>query len=434
MTTYDDSLDDIFEGLNEGYVPGEGVEARERFPFAQVHNAKEARGVGGGLFFKTRENAPKDLVIQDENGVGFKPITIVFDNQQGEIEEPGFIASQYHLGIIGCSVDENGRPNVYKDARNNVWTFNVLCVIKEAFSNTTPIKISYKGTNAFRMQNAVRSFDNFVVGTATKLRKERNPNADPACRHQFWLPIKHEREQVGQGETKSWACPIQDLVKETVRITTEPKYTRTGLSVLKRYTEPENITDLGKLAIYHGKNDQEGLALVQKLAKWVVEYKDVLKAFESYVPRAASGSSFERRDFGQGSMPHFADSPNQLATEKQQNFLLRLCKDNSVDWYEELQFLVGANKLANLPEAYDSLKPEELFGLLSKSGMSVLIDQVKTTAGLDDNGSRPAPTPELSSTPPVSRSQTSRFAAQAGAAINAAPSSVEDVFDSDIPF
>lgn len=361
MKNYNDFLD----GLDEGHVEGQGIDAVNRFPYGQLWNAANNRGIGGGLFIKLAENAPPDLQVVKEV---FKDKTLVFDDNGNDKEEAGVVSSNYHIGLLGCSSDEKGRPRTWKDPRSGKIVFTVLCVIREAYSGTTPFKINYKGVSAIRMANLVRSFDSFVVGQATKLRRERNPEATKACRHQFWLPVSHDREQVGQGKDVSWAAPVQDLIKDTVREDrTDGKYTRTGVSVLKKFSDQDKIDDLLSLAIVQGKDDEKGLEVVKKLAKWVVEYKDVLKV-------VGGGEGQARTEFS--SRPHFTTVEEEKASEKQQNFLLRLCKQHSLDWYSEAMILVGSGKLTNPPEGYEDLPIEEFFGILSKSGISVIIDHI----------------------------------------------------------
>jgi len=359
--------------LDDSIVEGTGIESKRRFPYAQIHNAKDNRGADGGLFIQTADNLPTDTVFEldEEDNPIFRSKTITFDDGSGgDSSQEGVLSPFYHLSIIACSANANGNPTTYKDQNGKI-TFTVLCVIKEAKSLSAPLKINYRGVSAIRMRQHVHNFDNLVLGTANQLRRRPNGgNADAKAlaRFQMWCPVRHDREQLGQGKNISWACPVQDLIKSTVRESRpdDGKYTRTGVSILREFAsfsiEEEATWKVAELSV----NDAD---LLKTLMKWAVEFKDELKG---------EATSNQTNGGWSNSMPHFADTNEQLASPSAINLILRLAEERDTDWFKELMYLEALGSIRNAPEDYQSQDPNHLISMLSKAGAHIIIESLKS--------------------------------------------------------
>lgn len=364
-------MDAFFD--DSGHTAETEVKHRPTLAYAYIHNGKDEQGQGG-LYIK-RENLPED-VTPDPNY--FKEVSVAHrdtDAPSGVRREQGFLADKYHLILLGFDHDENGYPRMWKNPDDNFKpVFFVYAIIWQAFSRIRPFRIKYQGwANALRMQTHVANFDRYIVGEATRIKiesaKQRGEeNVLPACFNQFLLPVRHEPEMVGRGSATSWACPVQELVKDhTLKVAANGR--RNGISTLKMYAD--DWEQLKKLYVPKLTNGVERVTLA---ADWV----------RIYGAQAKLVSSDKQTDAA-----HFSDDDELLADKTQIEKISELATGLQIDPDKEIQVLRGANTLKGGSESVTIFDLTKIGAATLISHLSEMVRQAPTST-VSSPADRPA--------------------------------------------
>ena len=341
-----------------GHNKGTAVEPGIDLPVAYIHNATD-NGGDGGLLIK-KEHMPATAIIDPAY---FKLTKVRYKDRSmpsGYKEEEVYIANKYHLVLVAYDHDEKGRPNAWlqqnQDRGTEKWCLYVIAGIWQAWGDK-PFRIKYQGaSNAIRMSEHIRNFNKYVVGEATALKRQANPEALPACQHQFLLPVTHASEIVGADEANSsYACPVQEYLKEGLRIT-GPR--RMGVSTLKRFSD-----DHEQLKRLYISKLEGGVAKVEQASEWITKYESVAKS-------VTTGDSDSTGSYGGD---HFTEDEQKKATQPQIDKIVEIASSIGAEPSVEIQVLRGGNLLKGG-------KDDSSMFDLSKSGASILMNHLIESA------------------------------------------------------